>query len=120
MVDIKIFDDFLPPGIADKFEEYIKFVPFKFALNEWENPVKLKVKDSNLTNWNRPGLLQCWTFEDDHWNVCDGVQWAEDILKFLPFEYELQRVKINFNPKVDISEDKCMHPHCDMDEGKNI
>ena len=79
----------------------------------------LKVKDSNLTNWNRPGLLQCWTFENDHWNVCDGVQWAEDILKFLPFEYELQRVKINFNPKVNISEDECMHPHCDMEEGKN-
>lgn len=119
MVDIKIFDDFLPPGIADKFEEYIKFVPFKFALNEWENPVKLKVKDSNLTNWNRPGLLQCWTFENNHWDVCDGVQWVEDILKFLPFEYELQRVKINFNPKVNISEDECMHPHCDMEEGKN-
>jgi len=119
MVDIKVIDNFLPLGDADKIEEFIKFIPFRFAKNEWENPVELKVKDSNLTNWNRPGLLQCWTFENNEWNMCDGLQWTEDILQHLPFKYELQRVKVNFNPKINISEDECMHPHCDMNEGKD-
>jgi len=116
-MELKIFDNFLPPEIEDKIEEQIKYVPFRFAKNKQKEYHKIKVKDSNLTNWNRPGLLQCWTFENDEWNMCDGIQWVEDVLKYLPFEYKLQRVKVNYNPQVNISEDECMHPHCDINKG---
>ena len=117
MVDIKVIDNFLPPEVVDKIEEQIKFVPFRFAKNKHKPSFKLKVKDSNLISWNRPGLLQCWTFENGEWNMCDGIQWIEDVLKYLPFKYELQRAKVNFNPQVNVSKDECMHPHCDMNEG---
>tara|TARA_Y100000385_G_C12774407_1_gene500698 strand:+ start:72 stop:656 length:585 start_codon:yes stop_codon:yes gene_type:complete len=113
---IHIFDNFLPSKVEDEIEDKLRLVPFRFAKNSRTEFPKIKVKDSNLTNWNRPGLLQCWTFEHGTWNICDGIQWTEDVLKYLPFNYELQRVKVNFNPKVDISKDKCMHPHCDIRE----
>ena len=115
---VYIFDDFLPSKIEDEIEDKIGLVPFRFAKNHHTTPLKIKVKDSNLTNYNRPGLLQCWTFEHGSWNICDGVQWTEDILKYLPFKYELQRLKWNFNPQVSKSyKDKCMNPHCDINKG---
>lgn len=115
---VYIFDDFLPSKVEDEIEDKIGLVPFRFGKNEHTKPPTIKVKDSNLTNYNRSGLLQCWTFEKDSWNICDGVQWTESILKYLPFKYYLQRLKWNFNPKVSKSyKDKCMNPHCDMNKG---
>ena len=113
---IHIFDDFLPSEVENEIEDKLYLVPFRFAKNTHTEFRKIKVKDSNLTTWNRPGLLQCWTFEHGGWDKCDNIQWTEDILKYLPFKYELQRVKVNFNPKVDIPKDRCMHPHCDIRE----
>ena len=115
---VYIFDDFLPSKVEDEIEDKIGLVPFRFGKNEHTKSPSIKVKDSNLTNYNRSGLLQCWTFENDSWDVCDGVQWTESILKYLPFKYYLQRLKWNFNPKVSKSyKDKCMNPHCDMNKG---
>jgi len=116
---VYIFDDFLPSEVEDKIEDKIGLVSFRFGKNNYKGQIpKIKVKDSNLTNYNRSGLLQCWTFENNSWNVCDGVQWTEDILKYLPFKYELQRVKWNFNPKLSKSyKDKFMNPHCDINKG---
>lgn len=115
---VEIFDNFLPIEVEDRIESKIGFIPFRFAKNNWEDPIEIKVKDSDLTNVNRPGLLQCWAFENKQWDLCINAQWTEEIFKYLPFEYELQRVKINFNPQVSrYYQDKCMHPHCDMNEG---
>lgn len=114
---IHIFDNFLPPEIEDKFEDNIKFIPFRWAKNDWKNPIEITVKDSELTNINRPGLLQCIAFENG-WDLCTNTQWIEEIFNYLPFKFELQRVKVNFNPKVSkIYKDNCMHPHCDMNTG---
>jgi len=115
---VYIFDDFLPSKVEDEIEDKIGLVPFRFGKNEHTKSPTIKVKDSNLTNYNRSGLLQCWTFEKDSWNICEGVQWTEDILKYLPFKYKLQRLKWNFNPQVSKSyKDKCMNPHCDINKG---
>ena len=117
---VHIFDDFLPIEVVNKMEAQISKIPFRFALNLDEQFMlpKIEVKDSNLTNINRPGLLQCWAFENKQWDLCTNAQWTEEILKYLPFDYELQRVKINFNYQVSEEyKDKCMHPHCDMNEG---
>ena len=115
---VEIFDNFLPIEVEDRIEDKIGSVPFRFAKNNWKDPIEIEVKDSDLTNINRPGLLQCWAFENKQWDLCINAQWTEEIFKYLPFEYELQRVKINFNPQVArYYEDKCMHPHCDMNEG---
>ena len=84
---VYIFDDFLPSKVEDEIEDKIGLVPFRFGKNEHTKSPSIKVKDSNLTNYNRSGLLQCWTFENDSWDVCDGVQWTESILKYLPFKY---------------------------------
>ena len=117
---VHIFDDFLPIEVVNKMEAQIGKIPFRFALNLDEQFMlpKIEVKDSNLTNINRPGLLQCWAFENKQWDLCTNAQWTEEILKYLSFDYELQRVKINFNYQVSEEyKDKCMHPHCDMNEG---
>ena len=82
--------------LEDEIEGKIGLVPFRFAKNHHTTSPKIKVKDSNLTNYNRPGLLQCWTFEHGTWNICEGVQWTEDILKYLPFKYEITKIKMEF------------------------
>ncbi len=114
---IHIFDNFLPPEIENKFEDNIKFIPFRWAENKWKNYINIKVKDSTITNMNRPGLLQCLAF-DTVWDVCTYSKWIEEIFHYLPFKYELQRIKVNYNPQVSkIYQNNCMHPHCDMNKG---
>ena len=56
---VHIFDDFLPIEVVNKMEAQIGKIPFRFALNLDEQFMlpKIEVKDSNLTNINRPGLL---------------------------------------------------------------
>lgn len=113
---IHIFDNFLSSELQDSFEEKLGRIPFRFAKNNVLSPPVLKVKDSDITNLNRPGLLQCLPFYDG-WDKSVGMEWTEEILKYLPFKYKLQRIKINFNPQVSkYYKDMCMHPHCDMNE----
>ena len=114
---IHIFDNFLPPEIEDKFENNIELIPFRWAKNNWKDPIEIKIKNSDIINVNRPGLLQCIAFENG-WDKCINAQWVEEIFGYLPFEYELQRVKINFNPEMSpYYYERCMHPHCDMNKG---
>jgi hypothetical protein len=114
---IHIYDNFLPFEVQDELEKKLGYIPFRFAKNNWKDPIKIKVKDSKLTNVNRPGLLQCLSFYDG-WDMSTNSKWVEELLNYLPFKYELQRIKFNFNPKVSNHyKNKCMHPHCDMNEG---
>jgi hypothetical protein len=114
---VHIFDDFLPSLTVLRLEERIGRIPFRFAENKNTNVPKIKIKNSKITNINRPGLLQCIAFDSD-WDYSLDLKWAESyILSSLPFKYELQRIKLNFNPQVKNKfKEKCMHPHCDMNE----
>ncbi len=114
---VHIFDNFLPAEIEDKFEDKIGLVPFRWAVNDWKDPIIIKVKNSDITNINRPGLLQCIAFENG-WDRCTNTEWIEEIFQYLPFKYELQRIKVNYNPQVSKNyKNNCMHPHCDMNKG---
>jgi len=117
---IHIFDDFLPSTTVLRIRNQIGRIPFRFAenLNNQFPPPKIKIKNSEITNVNRSGLLQCLAFDTD-WDYSLDLKWIENyILGSLPFKYELQRIKINFNPQVKNKfYEKCMHPHCDMNKG---
>ena len=118
---VYIFDDFLPSLTMSRIEENIDRIPFRFAKNKRFDIPQVKIKDSSIFNVNRSGLLQCVPFYNGEWDMSMGLEWIEHcIFDSLPklFNYELQRIKINFNPQSTSKyKEKCMHPHCDMNEG---
>ena len=51
------------------------------ALNDEEYlmAIETELSEIELMQYNQ-------LFENDSWDVCDGVQWTESILKYLPFK----------------------------------
>ena len=80
---------------------------------------KIKIKDNVFWNQNRPGLMVGEYFEHGTgWVYGYDDRFITSPLKKLGLNYEIQRIKVNFNPK-EIPEHKgsCYVPHVDIEDG---
>lgn len=80
---------------------------------------KIKIKDSLFWNQTRPGLMVGEYFEHGlGWVYGYGDGFITSPLKKLGLNYEIQRIKVNFNPR-EIAEHKgsCYVPHVDIEDG---
>ena len=117
---VYIFDDIVVPSIQDNLVNKIGTIEWRLARNNRPHKYKIKVKDSDIWNQNRPGLIQSFQFDDNRWLPTSHRWFVEPPLsaleKKLGKKFELQRIKINLNPK-DVPENKgsCFHPHSDLE-----
>jgi len=143
---IYIIDDFLTPEQQDDIErETIKLTFWKWRatssklfpppsedefklMGAGSRPLamdisknsKFKIKDNLFWNQFRPGLMVGEYFE---YGINEWVWWApKDIilmpLKFLNLDYQIQRIKGNFNPQEVIGNlGSCYTPHVDIENG---
>ena len=80
---------------------------------------KIKIKDNVFWNQSRPGLLVGEYFEyGPGWVYGYKDGFITSPLKKLGLNYELQRIKVNFNAR-EIAEHKgsCYVPHVDIEDG---
>lgn len=80
---------------------------------------KFKIKDNLFWNQSRPGLMVGEYFQyDSDWSWWAIKEPVEIPLKALNINYNLQRLKINFNPKEVIEHrGSCYVPHVDIENG---
>jgi len=118
---VYIFDDILEPITQDLLVDKIGRIDWRLARNTRPHNLKIKIKDSDIWNQNRPGLIQSFHFDEGRW-LPNNLRWfVEPPISALQrklgvSQLELQRIKINLNPK-DVPENKgsCFHPHCDLE-----
>jgi hypothetical protein len=80
---------------------------------------KIKIKNNIFWNQDRPGLMVGEYFEHGAgWVYGYNDRFITSPLKKLGLNYELQRIKVNFNPR-EIIEHKgsCYVPHVDIENG---
>ena len=64
---VYIFDDILEPNTQDLLVDKIGVIEWTLAINKRPHTHKIKIKDSDIWNQNRPGLIQSFQFDDDMW-----------------------------------------------------
>ncbi len=117
---VYIFDDIIPVSTQDALVDKIGTIEWRLARNKRPHKYKIKVKDSDIWNQNRPGLIQSFQFDDTRWLPTSHRWFVEPPLTALSIKlgkvFELQRIKINLNPKdVPENEGSCFHPHSDLE-----
>jgi len=116
---VYIFDDILEPTTQDLLVDKIGVIEWTLAINKRPHTHKIKIKDSDIWNQNRPGLIQSFQFDDDMWLPTSKRWFVEPALtalsKKIGANIEIQRIKINLNPTdLPKNEGSCFHPHSDM------
>ena len=116
---VYIFDDILEPTTQDLLVDKIGIIEWTLARNTRSHTHKIKIKDSDIWNQNRPGLIQSFQFDDDMWLPTSKRWFVEPALtalsKKIGANIEIQRIKINLNPTdLPKNEGSCFHPHSDM------
>ena len=116
---VHIFDNIIPVSTQDALVDKIGQIEWRLAVNNRPHKYKIKIKDSDIWNQNRPGLIQSFHFDEGRWTK-NSLRWfVEPPLTALAIKlgkaFELQRIKVNLNPK-DVPENRgsCFHPHSDL------
>ena len=116
---VHIFDNIIPVSTQDALVDKIGQIEWRLAVNNRPHKYKIKIKDSDIWNQNRPGLIQSFQFDDDMWMPTSKRWFVEPPLSALQKKIgknlEIQRIKINLNPTdLPKNEGSCFHPHSDM------